>query len=198
MAGVASCVILVDGESRRFEGLLEQRVLCASCRISTLRPSFLHPHRVFEPVSPNGLAEYLTATYKETAEKFQCSPRSVWRWVPWIPTTIETGAVLSEAERLSRTGQSANLIPREVSQEHHVKARTPERETTLVAAFRGLCALAIWARSQPVPPEDPSPLRFFLIERFRTFRVVHWLSGGNSSPPVPEYCTGPPGVHGRA
>ena len=200
---VVFCVVLLDGTPHRFDdGLPLQRVVCASCHRSwTLRPAFLYPHRSFEPdvVEAAGLA-YLSdpaATYERTAKDHGCSPRSVWRWVGWLATVVQARALLAEAERLSGAGQSAALMPREVPQDH-VKARSPEREATLLAAFQALCALAVWSRAQPVPPEDPSPLRFWLTERFQVFREVHCVVPKNSSPPSPLFCTGPPGVLRRS
>lgn len=191
------CVVLLDGEPFRFDdGLPLQRVVCASCRVSwTLRPAFLYPHRSFEPdvVEAAGF-DYLSdpaATYEKTARDHGCSPRSVWRWVSWLAVVVQARALLATAERLSGAGQSAALIPREVSQDH-AKAHSPERAATLLSAFQALCALAVWARAQPAPPEDSSPLRFWLFERFRAFRELHRLTSGISSPPLPGDCTGPP------
>ena len=173
-----------------------QRVVCAACHVSwTLSPAFLYAHRSFEPdvVEAAGL-EYLSkpaSTYEKTARRHGCSPRSVWRWVGWLAAVVQAGALLAGAERLSGAGQSANLMPGEVP-EDHAKARSLKRERTLLAAFQALCALAVWARAQPVPSLDPSPLRFWLEERFRAFREVHLLSGPHSSPRLPEDCTGPP------
>jgi hypothetical protein len=197
---VVYCVVLLDGSPHRFdEGLALQRVVCAACRRSwTLRPAFLYPHRSFQPdvVEAAGL-DYLSApaaTYQKTAKDHGCSPRSVWRWVGWLAAVVQAGALLAEAEQWSRAGQSASLIPREVPQDH-AKARSPGRATTLRAAFQALCALAIWCRAQLTPPADASPLRFWLVERFRAFRELHHLAEAPSSPPSPEHSTGPPRIH---
>jgi hypothetical protein len=191
------CVLLVDGTPHRFDdGLPLQRVVCAACHISwTLRPAFLYPHRSFEPdvVEAAGSA-YLSdpaSTFEKTAEEYGCSPRSVWRWVGWLATVVEARALLAEAERLSGAGQTAALVPRAVPQDHK-KARSAARERTLLTAFQALCALAVWGRVQPVPPADPSPLRFWLHGRFQAFREVHRLVPSHSSPPLPGDCTGPP------
>ena len=191
------CVVLLDGTPHRFDdGLPLQRVVCAICHVSwTLRPAFLYPHRSFEPdvVEAAGL-DYLStyaSTYERTAKAHGCSPRSVWRWVGWLAAVVQARVLLAEAERRSGAGQSAALMPREVPQDH-VKARSPEREATLLAAFQALCALAVWSRAQPAPPLDPSPLRFWLVERFRAFREVHLLAPEHSSPRSPEDSTGPP------
>ena len=200
---VVFCVVLLDGTPYRFaDGLPLQRVVCARCHVSwTLRPTLLYPHRLLQPdiVEAAGF-RYLgdpAATYEETARAYGCSPRSVWRWVGWLAGVVQARALLAEAERLSRAGQSASLAPREVPQDH-AKARSPGRAAVLLAAFQALCALAVWTRAQPAPPEDPSPLRFWLVGRFRAFRELYFLAGGHSSPPSPEDCTGPPRVHRRA
>lgn len=200
------CVVLADGKAHRFDdGLWLQRVVCGGCHVSwTLSPAFLYAHRSFEPdvVEVAGL-EYLSepaSTYEKTARRHGCSARSVWRWVGWLAAVVQAGAaaLLADAERLSGAeGQSANLMPGEVP-EDHVKARSPKRERTLLSAFQALCALAVWARAQPVPSLDPSPLRFWLKERFRAFREVHLLSDPHPSPRLPEDCTGPPRINGRA
>jgi hypothetical protein len=190
-------VTLLDGIPYRFDdGLFLQRVVCAACHKSwALRPAFLYPHRTFEPDIVEGAAfAYLSnpaATYEETAKDYACSPRSVWRWVSWLVASVQVRTVLAEAERRSGAGQSAALIPHEVPQNHE-KAYSSERKTTLLAAFQTLCALAVWARAQLVPPEDPSPLRFWLVERFRAFRETHRLMEINPSPPMPVDATGPP------
>ncbi len=191
------CVVLLDGTPHRFDdGLPLQRVVCAVCHVSwTLRPAFLYPHRSFEPdvVEAAGF-DYLgdpAATYEQTAKDHGCSPRSVWRWVGWLASVVQARSLLAEAERLSGAGQSAALMPREVPQDH-VKARSPEREATLLAAFQALCTLGVWSRAQSVPPLDRSPLRFWLVERFRALGEVHLLAPAHSSPRSPEDSTGPP------
>jgi transposase-like protein len=197
------CVVLVDGAVHRFDdGLPLQRVKCATCRTSwTLRPAFLYPHRSFEPdVVEHAAVAYLAdpaATYWRTAQEHGCSPRSVWRWVGWLTTVVQTRALLAEAERVSPGGQSAALIPREVPQDHE-KARSTERAATLLGAYQAACALAIWSRAQPVPPLDPSPLRCWLIERLLAFRELHRLTPVPSSPRSPEDATGPPRIDRRA
>lgn len=190
------CVVLRDGTPHRFDdGLPLQRVVCAACEVSwVLRPAFLYPHRSFQPdvVERAGLA-YLdspAATYEVTAKEHGCSPCSVWRWVGWLATLVQPPALLAEVEVVSGAGQSAGLIPREVPQDHD-KAHSPEREQTLLAAYQGLCAIAVWSRAQPAPPLDPSPLRFWLVERFRAFREVRRLTP-HSSPPLEGRPTGPP------
>lgn len=196
------CAVLADDVPHRFDdGLPLQRVCCADCERSwTLRPSFLYPYRSLEPdVAEAAALSYLStpsATYEKTARAYGCSARTLWRWVGWLAGLFSPRALLAEAEQLSGNGQSAALIPRDVPQDHE-KARSPEREQTLLSAFQAVCALAVWVRAQPAPPTDPSPLRFWLIERFRSFREVHRLVPKNSSPPLPEDSTGPPSIHRR-
>lgn len=190
-------VVLIDEKPHRFDdGLWLQRVVCATCHKSwTLRPPFLYPQRSLEPdVAEAAALAYLsnpTATYEKTAKDHNCSARSVWRWVGWIAGSLSIGELLAEAEQSCGAGQVAALIPREVSQDH-AKAYSPEREKVLLDAFQGLSALSIRTRALPVPPTDPSPLRFWLTERFQTFRQVHRLVEPIVSPPMPEDCTGPP------
>jgi hypothetical protein len=192
-------VVLADGVPHRFDdGLWLQRVLCATCRSSwTMLPPFLYPSRSLEPdVAEAAGFSYLSepdATYEETARACGCSTSTVWRWVGWIAGLLSTRVLLAEAERLSGAGQSAALVPREVPANHR-KACSPEREKALVDAFQGLCALLVWSRAQPAPPMDPSPLRFWLVERFRRFREVHRLTAAHSSPPLEGRPTGPPGT----
>ena len=193
------CFVLEDGSVFRFDdGLPLQRVKCAACGTSwTLRPAFLYPHRSFQPdvVEHTALA-YLadpSATYAGVAEEHGCSPRSVWRWVGWLAFVVQARVLLAEAERLSGSGQSAALIPREVPQDHE-KAKSAERAATLLAAYQAASALVAWSRSQPVPPPDPSPLRFWLVERLLAFRELHLLMASGPSPRSPEDATGPPRI----
>jgi transposase-like protein len=198
----AFCLVLDDGLVHRFDdGLPLQRVKCATCRTSwTLQPTFLYPHRVFEPdVVEHAVLAYLadpTATYASVAREHRCSPRSVWRWVEWLSAMVQARVLLAEAERHSGAGQSAALIPREVPQDH-AKARSAARATALLGAYQAACALVVWARSQPVPPLDPSPLRSWLTERFLAFREIHRLTVPRPSPRSPEDATGPPRIDRR-
>jgi len=197
------CLVLEDGSVCRYDdGLALQRVKCASCRISwTLRPAFLYPHRSFEPdVVEHAALVYLaeaSATYASVAEEHACSPRSVWRWVAWLAVVVQSRLLLAEAERFSGAGQSAAFVPREVPQDH-VKARSAQRVATLLDAYQAACTLAAWSRSQPMPPLDPSPLRFWLVERLRAFRELHLLTAPRPSPRSPEDATGPPRIDQRA
>jgi transposase-like protein len=194
-------VVLADGTSHRFDdGLWIQRVCCARCYTSwPLRPPFLYPHRTLEPdVAEAAALAYLGeagATYAQVAAAHGCSPRTVWRWVGWLGRLVVGGELLAEAERLTGAGQAAALIPREVPQDH-AKALSPERDVTLLAAFQTLVAFAVWARSQPAPPEDSSPLRTWLSVRFLAFREIHHFPCSSVSPLLPGDATGPPRLHG--
>jgi hypothetical protein len=116
--------------------------------------------------------------------------------VGWLASLLAAPQLLAEAERLYATGLSAGLIPCSVP-EDHAKAYSPERAKVLLGAFQGLAALALWSRAQPVPPEDPSPLRFWLIQRFLAFRRIEHLVGRHQSPPMPVEETGPPRIDRR-
>jgi hypothetical protein len=197
------CVVLADGASHRFaDGLWLQRVCCAECGTSwPLRPPFLYPHRSLEPdVAESAALAYVTepsASYSQVAAAHGCSARSVWRWMGWIAGLVAVGELLAEAERLTGAGQAAALIPRAVPQDH-AKALSPERERILLRAFQALVALAVWARSQPVAPDEPSALRMWLTRRFLAFREIHRLVPPPASPPLPGDSTGPPGLHRRS
>lgn len=194
------CVVIDDGgESHGFEDRLFLRRCCCALplcgRSWTLRPAFLYPHRHLEPdVAEASALAYLSApgaSYRWIGETYGCSGRTVWRWVGWLAGIISMSALLAEAEQLSGTGQSAALIPAAVPQDHP-KAHSAERAMLLLCSLQGLVALAVWARAQPLPPCDPSPLRFWLTEQFRTLRKIHRLGPGHLSPPLPRYSTGPP------
>ena len=194
-------VVLSSGELCRFDdGLPLQRVCCAACgRSWTLQPAFLYPQRSLEPdVAEAAAFSYLSepsGTYEETGKAHGCSTSTAWRWVGWIGGLLSPPALVAEAERLEGAGQAAALIPREVPQDH-VKARSPERKKTLLSAFQTLAALAVWSRAQRVPPLDPSPLRFWLVDRFQAFREIHRLTAPNLSPPLEGRPTGPPATRG--
>lgn len=193
--------VLAGGEPHRFdEGLWLQRVVCAGCDTSwALLPPFLYPSRSLEPDLAEAAAlSYLSepkATYEKTGQGFGCSASTVWRWVGWIAGLSLARVLLAQAEQLSGAGESAALMPREVPQDH-AKAHSPGRGRTLLDALQTLCALVVWSRAQPAPFEDPSPLRVWLVERFRVFRELHRLTPANSSPPLEGRPTGPPATRG--
>lgn len=173
-----------------------QRVVCSQCSLSwTLRPSFLYPFVSLQPdVAESAALAYLSdanATYKQVGANIGCSARTVWRWVGWVARFLSAPELLSEAERSTGGGQSVTVVPKQVPQ-NHVKAYSRERERLLLRAFQGLAALVTWARGQVAPPDDPSPLRFWLITRFLTFREIHHQVGVPQSPPLPVEPRGPP------
>lgn len=184
------CVILIDQTVKRFEnGLPLQRVACSECNHSwTLRPYFIYPHREFEPeVTEAAAMAYLSevdATYKKIGNRYQCSPRSVWRWVGWIGRALSAPSLIAEAEREGGTGAVVQSIPKRVPQDHR-KAYSDARAQLLLDAFQALSALVILKRSYRIPPSDPSALRFWLIGEFRAFRFVYRLNGKIRSPPMP-------------
>jgi hypothetical protein len=198
---VVFAVVLSDGEVHRCDdGLPLQRVVCAVAwcgRSWTLRPPFLYPDRTFQlDVVEAAATAYLIsahATYVATAIAFRCSPRSVWRWVGWCATVAAVPALIGEVERASGAGQSPHLIPRAVPQDHP-KARSARRHSLLLLALQVLTALGLWSRAQIVPPSDPSPLSFFLHERFQSFRRIEHLEPRRQSPPSPLAGPGPPAL----
>jgi hypothetical protein len=201
---VVFAVVLSDGEVHHCDdGLPLQRVVCAVAwcgRSWTLRPPFLYPHRTFQlDVVEAAATAYLKApgaTYATTAIAFRCSPRSVWRWVGWCATVAKVPELVGEIERASGAGQSPYLISKTVPQ-NHPKARSARREGVLLRALQLLTALVLWARAQIAPPSEPSPLRFFLGERFRAFRRLEHLVPRRLSPPLPVSGPGPPALKGE-
>lgn len=189
---------MAEGKPHRLaEGLPIQRVKCAQCRRSwSLRPAFLYPHRSFEPdVNEAAGLAYLSepeATYARIAERFQCSPRSAWRWVGWVATLAMPAALIADVARLDPSTPAAMLIPRSVPA-HHRKARSDRRRAALLRAFQVLVALSFYARAQSHPPDDPSPLRFWLAVQYRARGQLARLKDAATSPAVPEAPRGPAG-----
>lgn len=190
------CTVLADGVPYRFnDGLALQRAKCAACQESwTLQPAFLYACRSFAPdVVESVVLTYLRdpdASYEKTARAFGCSPRSLWRWVSWIAAVLRVSELLAEAEQPGQ-GEPRQPLPLEVPMKHE-KAYSPERGRTLLTAFQGLVALAVWARARLFPSGDPSPLRRWLNRRFQLFRQLYPLVPKTSSPPLPVNDTGPP------
>ena len=181
------CTTLSSGEPCRIaDGLWLQRVACARCWLSwTLLPPFLYPHRSYAPdVVEAASFAYLgdaAGRYAITSTRFGCSWTALWRWIGWLAGLVVPGELAAEAARLDPSAPIAELIPRSVPQDHH-KAYSPERAVVLLRALQVLVAVALLARSQPVPPSDPSPLRWFLAARFRLFRVKGLLTRPGWSP----------------
>lgn len=191
-------VVLVDGQAHRFdEGLPLQRVACGQCEQSwTLRPPFLYPHRSLEPDAAEAATwRYLAdpgGTYARVGPAFGCSARSVWRWVGWIAGVACPAELVAEAARAQVATPAAELIAHSVPQDHP-KAHSTARAAVLEHALQVLGALAVWARAQPVPPADPSPLRCFLSWHLRRRGWVAHLTGPPASPRVPDRRRGRPG-----
>jgi hypothetical protein len=191
-------VVLVDGTPHRFdEGLPLQRAACASCERSwTLRPSFLYPHRLFEPdVDESAALAYLAdpmATYAAVARQFSCSARSVWRWIGWLAALVSPAALIAAAVRASGQTASVDILPRVVPAALR-KARSERRRRQLLAAFQVLVAIAALMRAQLIPSSDPSALRVWLVRRFRAFRQMAYVTRSGLSPPMPDPVAGPDG-----
>lgn len=194
---VVFAVVLVDGSLHRFDdGLPLQRVECSSCERSwTIRPSFLYPHRSFEPdVNEAAALFYLAdpaATYASAGARFDCSPRSVWRWIGWLADLIVPAVLMAMAARHGAVG-AIGIVPRDVPHADR-KARSTRRRQRLLLALQVIAALSVLSRAQRVPPTDPSPLRVFLGGRFLAFRQIAYVARSGLSPPLPDLVTGSSG-----
>lgn len=194
---VVHTIVLEGGQRSRFEeGLPLQRVTCSACARSwTLRPAWLYPHRSFEPdVAEAAALAYLTepsATYGAVAAAFGASTSTAWRWVSWVGGLAEPASVIAETARIEPGTPAADLVPREIAQDHP-KARSEARYRVLLRALQLLVALAAFARVQAHPPDDPSALRFWLVARFRASGEVALLTRPGFSPPLENSARGPP------
>jgi hypothetical protein len=192
------CVILIDGTPFRFDnGLWVQRVACSWCWFSwTCRPSFLYPHRSFQPDLIEAAAlSYLqnpAATYAQIAKRYGCSLTMIWEWLGWLSQLVDPAALMAEAVRLDSALPIAELIPHSVPQDHP-KARSRKRQDFLLRALQVLIAVVIWARAQAVPPLDPSPLRWFLTGQFLLFRRKACVTRPGWSPAIEVVQRGPTG-----
>ncbi|HLC04226.1 MAG TPA: hypothetical protein VJK02_14415 [Anaerolineales bacterium] len=189
-------VVLIDGTPYRFDdGLWLQRVACSLCWFSwTCRPSFLYPHRSFEPdlVEAAALA-YLAdpaATYAMTSRRYGCSLTMLWGWIGWLSDLAAPGEIVAEAVRLDPSLPAAELIPHSVPQDHP-KGYSPKRQNVLLRAFQVLVAMMTLARAQAVPLSDPSPLRWFLACQFLVFRRKALVSRPGWSPAIKVVQRGP-------
>jgi hypothetical protein len=194
------CVVLIDGAPFRFDnGLWLQRVACSLCWFSwTCQPSFLYPHRSFEPdlIEAAGLA-YLqdpAGTYARISKQYGCSATMLWGWIGWLAHLAEPAAIVAEAARLDPGSPAAELIPHSVPQDHP-KGLSTNRESILLRALQVLVALVAWARTQSVPPSDPSPLRWFLTAQFRLFRRKALVARPGWSPAIEVVQRGPTGYN---
>jgi hypothetical protein len=192
------CVVLIDGTPVRFDdGLWLQRVACSLCWFSwTCRPSFLYPHRLFEPdlVEAAALAylEDPAATYARTSKRYRCSLTMLWGWIGWLSQLVEPERIVAEAVRHDSSLPAAELIPHSVPQDHP-KGCSPERQGVLLRALQVLVAIVALARSQVVPPSDPSPLRWFLTGQFLAFRRKALVNRPGWSPAFEVVQRGPTG-----
>jgi hypothetical protein len=192
------CVVLIDGTPFRFaDGLWLQRVACSLCWHSWVcRPGFLYPHRSFAPDLIEAAAlRYLqdpSASYAAAARGYGCSLTMLWVWIGWLSQLADPGEIVAEAVRQDPSLPAAELIPRRVAQ-NHVKARSPQRQTMLLHALQTLVAILTLARSQKVPPSDPSPLRWFLTGQFLVFRRKALVSRPGWSPAFEVVQRGPTG-----
>jgi hypothetical protein len=194
---VVHTIVLDDGRRCRFDdGLPVQRVKCSVCEQSwTLRPPWLYPYRTFEPdVAEAAALVYLTdpaGTYASMAKAFGCATGTVWRWVGWVAELGDPAPVIAATARIDPATPAADLIPREVPQDHP-KARSEARHRALLRALQLLVALAFFARAQVHPPDDPSALRFWLVARFRASGQVALLTRPGFSPRLENPARGPP------
>jgi hypothetical protein len=101
-------------------------------------------------------------------------------------------ALIAQATQVAPSISAVNLVPRFVPAQHR-KARSAQREAVLLCAFQSLVALALFARAQAHPPDDPSPLRFWLAAQYRIRGQLARLIDAASSPAVPEAFCGPAG-----
>jgi hypothetical protein len=125
------------------------------------------------------------------AQAFGCATSTVWRWVSWVGKIAEPASVIAATARIDPATPAADLVPREVAQEHP-KARSEARYRVLLRALQLLVALAAFARVQVHPPDDPSALRFWLVARFRASGEIALLTGAGFSPPLENPVRGPP------
>jgi hypothetical protein len=188
---VVHTIVLEDGQR-----LPLQRVTCAACdRSWVLRPAWLYPHRSFEPdVAEDAALAYLTepaGTYATVAEASGCATSTAWRWVSWVAGLAEPATVIAATARIDPTTPAADLVPREVP-EDHPKARSEARYRVLLRALQLLVALAAFARVQVHPPDDPSALRFWLVARFRASGEIALLTRPGFSPRLENPGRGPP------
>lgn len=165
---VSGEVLGPGGEVERFDGLPVQRAACSKCWKSwTLWPAFLYPRRQFAPdVNAAAVVAYLAdpgATYVKVAARYGCSWTSVWRWVGWLGQLVAPEELLAAIMRVESDSPAVSLVPREVPQDDHDKAYTPERARRLLRAFRTMVLIELLSRALSVPPADPSALRWLLF-----------------------------------
>jgi hypothetical protein len=103
----------------------------------------------------------------------------------------EPAGVIGGTARIDPATPAADLVPREVPQDHP-KARSVARHQVLLRSLQLLVALAFFARAQAHPPDDPSALRFWLVARLRVSGQLALLTRPGFSPPLENRVRGPP------
>lgn len=183
---IVFCVVLCDGTPHHFDdGLPLQRVVCSNCHAAwTLRPGFLYPCLSFQlDVVEAAARAYLVdpeASYDEVAARFHCSPRSVWRWVGWLASSV---LLSSFNEALKARGLSVEMLPCELPRRPG-KARSTARAGTLLAASQVLGFLAMEGGAPTASDSAPRLLRQMLTGSL--------VAVPSSSPRSPSASTGPP------
>jgi hypothetical protein len=183
--------LIVDEQPHRpADWVWLQRVRCArpECgRSWTLRPPWLYPHRSLEPdLSEQAALAYLLdpqASYVSVARVAGCAWVTVWRWVGWIAALTTPAALLAQAARLGAvSGADPARLPRLIPAA--ARARSRQRAQVVERAAHVLIALALLQRAQPEPPADPSPLRWWIMAAFLTFRHLAYVTRAGLSPPL--------------
>jgi hypothetical protein len=183
--------LIVDEQPHRpADWVWLQRVRCArtECgRSWTLPPPWLYPHRSLQPdLSEQAALAYLLdpqASYVSVARVVGCAWVTVWRWVGWIAALTTSAALLAQAARLGAgSGADPAQLPRLIPAA--ARARSRRRAQIVQRAAHVLIALALLHRSQPEPPADPSPLRWWIMAAFLTFRRLAYVTRPGLSPPL--------------
>lgn len=190
--------VLVDGKPRREPaGVQLKRVRCArkECERSwTIRPPWCYPHRSYQPdVVEAAASRYLSGedSYATVASAFDCSWVAIWLWVGWLASLVNSAEIIARVARQIGGSIAAGLIP--VTASAAGRARSPGRQRSVLSALQVLAALTLLHRSQPEPPSDPSPLRWFLTGEFLTFRKEALVTRPGFSPASCVGARAPPG-----
>lgn len=160
--------------TRAEKGAFLQKVRCArpECgRSWTVYPGWMSAHQSYQAdVVEQTVLEYASGvrrSYAATARACECSSTAIWLWVGWIARVACPKKILAKAGRLGAFW-GPDLVPREAAASR--RARSPERGRIVMRALRVLSSLTCLHRAQPEPPNDPSPLGWFLGEAFPAFR----------------------------
>lgn len=180
-------VLLEGAPHRRGEGVAVQRVRCArpECRRSwTLYPSWIYPHRSYQlDVVEAALDAYLgqaAQSYRSVAARLECNWVTLWLWVGWLAGLVTPGFLLAQVRRLGGAWVAAKLLP--AGAPASGRARSGKRAGTVEKAAQVLAAVCLLHRAQPEPPDDGSPLRWYLATRFLEFRRKARLTRPGFSP----------------